>query len=759
MKKRGSIFGGSIFRSIMCSYLVICGIILVGSMAVHFYNYKVISDNIESIAKQRTQITAVSIDKEFAQLITSLRNIASDRELVRSLDMSQKEMGADIHELAQLRQLLLDNMHRSTIKEAFIYYNDTDSIITETTRLWNSQVIDSYISSLGMTTDEFDKIMDFPGITGGSIFADGRIWVMFNVYDDHYKKKAVIGFECLVSEIVPYEADGSVTALYDGDGSVYVTDCAGANLSEDTGELTEDVLEKDRYYYVGTQLSTMPWRVFVGEQKNSLYRSITIFWIILEIEVIGAVLIMIYMSAKSATRLWKPLQELLDVIQEKDDAGFMKTFREVNNKVSKIMTENSLMQRNVSKLKPYMDENRIRRILDGDITSEEAAIKVFSEYIGLKEGGYWSMVLVRPQKDKKGALLKEKGALSVESADKDIMSFTLKNIIDELTGSDECRVYKYGNDYIVFTPLPGNEIPDREDKINFEKKLERMRSFYDQTMGEPIYILLGEIYNSFKNVREIYLNIRSELDYRIFWRDAGSSQSIWVMETDTSPSEMVDFNEYSDTVRMMMNYIEAGNFKQAYQMMDTYISQTFPHNRRYLKQNIYRMYGLAASLTMSISSRMGKADADFLESLNYEERLMTVTSMEELREISKSIFSSIIDYMESQEKENMPVWMDDVQVYIQEHYTDQGLSVSGIADEYGFTVSHLSRTFKSVIGIGLLEYIQKLRVDKAKELLEEGASVNDAAVGSGYLDAKALTRAFKKYEGTTPGSYRDSKKQ
>jgi AraC-like DNA-binding protein len=87
------------------------------------------------------------------------------------------------------------------------------------------------------------------------------------------------------------------------------------------------------------------------------------------------------------------------------------------------------------------------------------------------------------------------------------------------------------------------------------------------------------------------------------------------------------------------------------------------------------------------------------------------------------------------------------------------IALRTIADEYGFTVSHLSRTFKSVIGIGLLEYIQKLRVDKAKELLEEGASVNDAAVGSGYLDAKALTRAFKKYEGTTPGSYRDSKKQ
>ncbi len=583
---------------------------------------------------------------------------------------------------------------------------------------------------------------------------------MQNVFDDHYKKKAVIVFECLMSEIDVGSPKGTITVLTNGNGQVYVSDPSRGDIDSVIAALQRDRKSFDinGYYYVGAELSTIPWHVYVGEPKASLYRSLRLFWIILVLELIGAIVLTLILSFRSTSQLLKPVQELLDVINEKEDTGFMETFRGVNDKVSRIISENSLMQKHVSKLEPYMHENRIRRVLDGDISAEDSVIKTFSEFIGTEEGNYWSIVMVRPRNEKNGALLQEKNAIAMDAADKDIMSFTLKNIIDELTGKTSSRVYKYNDDYLIFLAIPDSIVENKEKQEAFESKLEEMSVFYDQTLGEPIYILLGEFYNSFEDVRDIYRNLRSELEYRIFWRDSNDSDSVWIMESEQSSSDMVKFDDYNDTVRMMMNCIEAGNYKNAYQMMDTYLNRTFPHNRRYLKQNIYRMYGLAASLTMSISYQMSEADKEFLDSLNYEERLMTVSSVEELREVSKSIFSAIIDYMENQEKEGMPAWMDDVQVYIKEHYTDQGLSVSGIANEYGFTVSHLSRTFKSVIGTGLLEYIQKLRVDKAKELLEGGASVNDAAVGSGYLDAKALTRAFKKYEGVTPGSYRDSKK-
>lgn len=758
MKSKTKLLGGNFFKSIMSSYIVICGIILLGTMVGYFYNYRVIEANIASIAGQRAEITAANLDKEFAQLLGSAEYIASDRALTKSLSLSEAEMGAMIHELSELRELILDNIHRDTIKEAYIYYFDTNSLFSTGSRLWNSQIIDSYIKNLGLSPEEFLEIVDFKGITGGSIFADGRVWVMHNVYDDHYKKKAVIVLECMMNEIDEGEPDGAVTVLSDGAGKFYVSDQSRVGISEEIAVADNEQFLKDGYYYVRAGLSTLPWYCYVGEEKASLYRSLWIFWIVLTIELIGAIALALFLSFRSTSRLWKPMQELLDVIQAKDDAGFMETFKGVNDKVSKIMSENSLMQRNVTKLEPYLYENRIRRVFDGDINAGDAVIKVLAEFTGIEEGSAWSMIIVRPKSADQGSLINQKAALSFDSADEDIMSFTLKNIIDELTETTSSRVYKYSDDYLIFTPIPEKASPDALDIAAFEAKLDEMRIFYDQTLGEPIYILLGDMYRSFENVRDIYLALKGELEYRIFWREGGELDTVWVMKSDQTSEDLVNFDDYASTVRMMINCLESGNFKEAYQMLDTYLNRAFPHNRKFLRLNNYRMYGLAAILTMSISNRMEKADKEFMESLNYEERLMNVTSMEELKEVCKSVFTSIIDYMENQEKEGIPAWMDDVQVYIKEHYTEQGFSVSGIADEYGFTVSHLSRTFKNVVGTGLLEYIQKLRVDKAKELLESGASVNDAAVGAGYLDAKALTRAFKKYEGITPGSYRDSKK-
>ena len=758
MRTKKPLFGGSIFKSIMSSYIVICLIVLLGTMAGYIYNYKVIDKNIASLARQRAEITAANLDKEFAQYLSNLGNISSDKRLTSTLDKSEKEMGKEITLITDLRELLLENMDVNTIEEGFVYYFDTDSMYSIHSRYWNSKVIGDYITTFGLNKEQFMEIVDFPGNSSGAIYPEGQIWIMRNVYDNHYKKKAVVILEGYMSEIDVGEAKESVTVLTDCDKMAYISDPIRQNLTDDVLSADNVKFSKEGYYYVRANLSTLPWYCYVGAPKTSLYKEIRVFWIIFVIELVGAIALILFLSFRSTSRLWKPMQELLDVIQEKEDAGFMDTFKGVNDKVSRIVSENSLMQKNVTKLEPYMYENRIRRVLDGDISSDDSVIKTFSDFTGVPEGKMWSVILIRPQNSSRGELINKKGAITLDSADKDIMSFTLKNVIDELMGTNSSRVYKYGDDYLVFNAISDGAAPSEEDKAAFKEKLEEMRGFYEQTLREPIYVLIGDVYTSFAGVRDIYIALQSELEYRIFWKDASDSESVWVMRSEQTDEDVTPFDKYADTVKMMLNCLETGNFKEAYQMMDTYLGKAFPHNKRYLRQNIYRMYGLVSILTMSISYRMEKADQEFMDSLNYEERLMNVGSMEELREASKEIFTSIIDYMEDKEKDAGPAWMDDVQVYIQEHYTDAGFSVSRIADEYGFTVSHLSRTFKSVVGTGLLEYIQKLRVEKAKELLEAGASVNDAAVGSGYLDAKALTRAFKKYEGITPGSYRDSKK-
>ena len=80
-----------------------------------------------------------------------------------------------------------------------------------------------------------------------------------------------------------------------------------------------------------------------------------------------------------------------------------------------------------------------------------------------------------------------------------------------------------------------------------------------------------------------------------------------------------------------------------------------------------------------------------------------------------------------------------------------------IADEFGLEMSNLSKRFKKEWGINISEYIQMIRLKKAKELLsDEKYTIKIIAEQCGYVNSDVFIRAFKRYEGITPGRYRSN---
>lgn len=97
---------------------------------------------------------------------------------------------------------------------------------------------------------------------------------------------------------------------------------------------------------------------------------------------------------------------------------------------------------------------------------------------------------------------------------------------------------------------------------------------------------------------------------------------------------------------------------------------------------------------------------------------------------------------------------------VEEEYTDSGLSVSAIAERAGKSPDYISRCFRQKYDIGLLDYIHRRRIARAKELLcDESASVGSIAPKVGYTSVDSFIRVFKKLEGVTPGKYQSAGKQ
>lgn len=69
---------------------------------------------------------------------------------------------------------------------------------------------------------------------------------------------------------------------------------------------------------------------------------------------------------------------------------------------------------------------------------------------------------------------------------------------------------------------------------------------------------------------------------------------------------------------------------------------------------------------------------------------------------------------------------------------------------------NLLRRFKSVTGIAPIEYLQQVRVEASKKLLEQSnRQMTDVINHTGYNDPKAFRKVFRKIVGMTPSDYRE----
>ncbi|WP_339315906.1 AraC family transcriptional regulator [Paenibacillus sp. FSL R10-2734] len=92
--------------------------------------------------------------------------------------------------------------------------------------------------------------------------------------------------------------------------------------------------------------------------------------------------------------------------------------------------------------------------------------------------------------------------------------------------------------------------------------------------------------------------------------------------------------------------------------------------------------------------------------------------------------------------------------YINEHYPEN-LTLGRIAQEFGFSDEHFSRSFKKYMKIGYKEYLTRIRLYYARNLVvESDLTMTDIANECGFGDNKSFIRDFKEIYETTPLQYR-----
>jgi transcriptional regulator GlxA family with amidase domain len=107
------------------------------------------------------------------------------------------------------------------------------------------------------------------------------------------------------------------------------------------------------------------------------------------------------------------------------------------------------------------------------------------------------------------------------------------------------------------------------------------------------------------------------------------------------------------------------------------------------------------------------------------------------------------------QKEHGDEQIKKAQTFIEDNYQER-LSVDQLADMLALSRRNLERRFKKATANSVVEYIQRVKVEAAKNSLESSReNINEVMYQVGYTDPKAFRDTFKRITGLSPKQYRD----
>lgn len=112
------------------------------------------------------------------------------------------------------------------------------------------------------------------------------------------------------------------------------------------------------------------------------------------------------------------------------------------------------------------------------------------------------------------------------------------------------------------------------------------------------------------------------------------------------------------------------------------------------------------------------------------------------------------NYFEERLKGHPDETVTQIQHWMQEHYTEE-VKLQELAAMFDLSLRSFNRRFKNAIGKSPLHYLQEIRMESAKDLLQSSnLSVAEITENIGYSDSAHFSKLFRRHHNVSPQQYR-----
>jgi two-component system response regulator YesN len=203
------------------------------------------------------------------------------------------------------------------------------------------------------------------------------------------------------------------------------------------------------------------------------------------------------------------------------------------------------------------------------------------------------------------------------------------------------------------------------------------------------------------------------------------------------------------------NFLKSGVKKDFAAFFDTFIR---PLGETAIESYLIKNF-IFMDVVLAAAKFVGELGGDFeqiVPALNSIEKVLTnIKTIEQLREQTRQILFNVLEFRDSQNLTQRWRLIQQAKAYIDQHYMDADLSLDEVAAQVNLSSSHFSVVFSQETCQTYTEYLTKLRIKKAKELLRmTNLRSTDICFQVGYNDPHYFSHVFGKQTGFSPKKFR-----
>ncbi|MCS7460770.1 helix-turn-helix domain-containing protein [Paenibacillus doosanensis] len=281
--------------------------------------------------------------------------------------------------------------------------------------------------------------------------------------------------------------------------------------------------------------------------------------------------------------------------------------------------------------------------------------------------------------------------------------------------------------------------------------LQQLKEFLNKKFNIVISIGVGSGCPSLEMVHQSYNEAIIALNYGLI---RGRSRINYFEQTRSNPNH---FYYPPEKENHLIVCVKTGDFPSVQGLLDQIYEVNFRERKLSPEMANCLFYGMVSTFFRILEEiqldyrDICDDDTDVFRDINHSK------DVEAIFLAILSLFDRLCSVIHEKKAKGNHHLRDSCIQYIAGHLSDKELSLNKVADYFQLSSPYLSTFFKQQTGTNFSDYLNRLRIQRSKELLaSEDDPIQEIADQVGYNSANTFIRIFKKYESVTPGQYKES---